>query len=68
MTIRMRLLVLGIAIGANATALAAAHVALAQIAAREQLAQLKPVRIVVTGSRFVPSMLATQNCPAPDVI
>jgi hypothetical protein len=37
MTIRM--LVLGVAIAANTAALAAAHVALTQIAVREQLAQ-----------------------------
>lgn len=66
MTIRM--LVLGVAIAANTAALAAAHAALTQIAVREQLAQTKPARIVVTASRAGHSMLAVQNCPAPGVL
>ena len=68
MTIGMRLLVLVVAIAANAAALAAAHVSLAQIAAREQLAQHEPARIVVTGARYGHSLLAIQNCPSPGVL
>ena len=68
MTIGMRLLVLGVAVAANAAALTAAHVSLAQIAAREQLAQQSPARIVVTGARYGHSLLAIQNCPSPGVL
>jgi len=60
--------VLGVAIAANTAALAAAHVALAQIAVREQLAQQMPERIVVTASRVGHSMLAVKNCPSPGVL
>jgi hypothetical protein len=63
-----RLFAIGTAIAVNAAALAAVHTALVQITVHEQLAQLEPVRIVVTGPRYGHSVMAIQNCPAPGVL
>lgn len=68
MTIGVQLAALGVAIAVNAAALAAANLALTQIAAREQLAQAQPARIVVTSPRYGESVLATRACAAPGVL
>lgn len=63
-----RLLILGFALALNGAALAVVHAGMGQISDREKLALHQPARVVVTGQRSEPPILAVQNCPAPKVL
>ena len=67
----VRLMVLGVAIAVNGTALMAVNAAMVEGAERELLSQQQPERIVIVAKRLglpASQTVASQNCPAPKVL
>ena len=66
-----RLMVLGVAIAVNGTALMAVNAAMVEGAERELLSQQQPERVVIVAKRQdlpASQTMASQNCPAPQAL